>query len=117
LREFIRWVDKKTTRHYYGHNNLPKDSITMSPLDRILPVTHVKKHLLDILKVMSEDHETITVTKNGKAVSVMMHPEHYDALMETIEILADSATVDALRKSDADFNNDRVFSDHDIWQA
>ena len=89
----------------------------MPLLDKILPVTHVKKHLLDILKVMSEDHETITVTKNGKAVSVMMHPEYYDALMETIEILADSKTMDALRKSEKDFKSDRVYSDHDVWQA
>ena len=92
------------------------DVIPMPFLNKILPVTHVKKHLLDILKDMSEDHETITVTKNGKAVSVMMHPEHYDALMETIEILADSKTVEALRKSELDFNHDRVYSDNDVWQ-
>ena len=89
----------------------------MPYLDKILPVTHVKKHLLDILKVMSEDHETITVTKNGKAVSVMMHPEHYDSLMETIEILADSKTMQALKKSRKDFKNNRVYSDDDVWQA
>ncbi len=89
----------------------------MPYLDKILPVTHVKKHLLDILKVMSEDHETITVTKNGKAVSVMMHPEHYDSLMETIEILADSKTMQALKKSRKDFKNNRVYSDDDVWQV
>jgi len=89
----------------------------MPLLDKILPVTHVKKHLLDILKVMSEDHETVTVTKNGKAVSVMMHPEHYDALLETIEILADSETMGALKKSEMDFKDNRVYSDHDVWQA
>ena len=89
----------------------------MPYLDKILPVTHVKKHLLDILKVMSEDHETITVTKNGKAVSVMMHPEHYDSLMETIEILADSKTMQALRKSRKDFKHNRVYSDDDVWQV
>ena len=37
----------------------------MPYLDKILPVTHVKKHLLDILKVMSEDHETMGVWKKG----------------------------------------------------
>ena len=89
----------------------------MAQLDKILPVTHVKKHLLDILKVMSEDRETITVTKNGKAVSVMMHPEHYDALMETIEILADLKTMDALRKSGRDYECGRVYSDHEVWQG
>jgi PHD/YefM family antitoxin component YafN of YafNO toxin-antitoxin module len=66
---------------------------------------------------MSEDHETITVTKNGKAVSVMMHPEHYDALMETIEILSDSKTMQSLEKSKLDFKDNRVYSDHDVWQT
>ena len=61
----------------------------MLELDKILPVTKVKKNLLDILKNMSEDHSTITVTKNGKPVSIIMTPDRYDALMETIEILAD----------------------------
>ena len=88
----------------------------MDQLEKILPVTHVKKHLLDILKNMSEDRETITITKNGKAVSVMMHPEHYDALFETIEILADVNTMQALRKSNSDYKNGRVYNDQEVWQ-
>ena len=89
----------------------------MNQLDKILPVTHVKKHLLDILKNMSEDRETITITKNGKAVSVMMHPEHYDALMETIEIIADSKTMEALKRSERDYDKGRVYTDNDVWQT
>ena len=88
----------------------------MDQLEKILPVTHVKKHLLDILKTMSEDGETITITKNGKAVSVMMHPEHYEALLETIEILADSNTMQALRKSEMDYQDGRIYSDQEVWQ-
>lgn len=88
----------------------------MDQLDKILPITHVKKHLLDILKDMSQDHETITITKNGKAVSVMMHPEHYDALLETIEILADPNTMQALRKSEMDYQDGRVYTDQEVWE-
>lgn len=88
----------------------------MAQLEKILPVTHVKKHLLDILKNLSTDRETITVTKNGKAVSVMMHPEHYDALIETIEILADPNTMKSLRKSGRDFRAGRVYVDDEVWQ-
>jgi len=88
----------------------------VAQLEKILPVTHVKKHLLDILKNLSTDRETITVTKNGKAVSVMMHPEHYDALIETIEILADPNTMKSLRKSGRDFRAGRVYVDDEVWQ-
>ena len=89
----------------------------MVQLDKILPVTHVKKHLLDILKNMSEEYSTITITKNGKPVSIMMTPDRYDSLMETIEILADPDILKALALSADDFKNNRVFEDSDVWQG
>ena len=88
----------------------------MLELDKILPVTTVKKHLLDILKKMSDEQSTITVTKNGKPVSVMMTPNRYDALMETIEILADPEILASLAASADDFRKNRVYDDADVWQ-
>ena len=88
----------------------------MVQLDKILPVTHVKKYLLDILKNMSEDYSTITITKNGKPVSIMMTPERYDSLIEVIEILADPEIMNALALSVGDFKNNRVYEDADVWQ-
>ena len=89
----------------------------MVQLDKILPVTHVKKHLLDILKNMSEEYSTITITKNGKPVSIMMTPDHYDSLIEVIEILADPDIMSALALSADDFKNNRVYEDSDVWQG
>ena len=89
----------------------------MVQLDKILPVTHVKKHLLDILKNMSEEYSTITITKNGKPVSIMMTPDHYDSLIEVIEILADPDIMSALALSADDFKNSRVYEDSDVWQG
>ena len=88
----------------------------MVQLDKILPVTHVKKHLLDIVKNMSDDPSTITITKNGKPVSIMMPPDRYDSLMELIEILADSEIMTSLATSADDFKHNRVYEDSDIWQ-
>jgi len=89
----------------------------MVQLDKILPVTHVKKHLLDIVKSMSDDPSTITITKNGKPVSIMMTPDRYDSLMETIEILADPEIMKVLVLSADDFKNRRVYEDSDVWQG
>ncbi len=89
----------------------------MVQLDKILPVTHVKKHLLDIVKSMSDDPSTITITKNGKPVSIMMTPDRYDSLMETIEILADPEIIKVLALSANDFKNRRVYEDSDVWQG
>jgi len=66
----------------------------MVEIEKIMPVTRVKRDLLDILKTMQEEQSTITVTRNGMPVSVMMTPDRYDALMETIEILSDKEVLD-----------------------
>ena len=40
----------------------------MAEIEKIMPVTKVKRDFLDILKTMNEDQSTITVTKNGEPV-------------------------------------------------
>ena len=88
----------------------------MLELDKVLPVTKVKKDLLNIIKNMGQDDATITVTKNGKPVSIMMTPERYDALMESIEVLADPEIMASLAASADDFKKGRVFQDEEIWR-
>jgi len=89
----------------------------MNDFFQILPVTEVKRGLLDILKTMQEDDSTITLTRNGKAVGIMMTPHRYEAILETIEILADKEVMDSLRSSAEDFNDGRVFTDKDVWTS
>lgn len=88
----------------------------MADISQIIPVTKVKRGLLDILKTMQEENSTITVTRNGEAVGIMMTPERYEALLETIEILADKKVMAALQASAADFEAGRVLSDAEVWQ-
>ena len=89
----------------------------MSDLRQIMPVTKVKRSLLEILKTMQEEGSTITLTRNGEAVGVMMTPDRYEALMETIEILADKKILEALQSSAEDFTAGRVYSDSEAWKA
>ena len=88
----------------------------MAEIEKIMPVTRVKRELLDILKTMAEDQSTITVTRNGEPVSVMMTPDRYDALIETIEILSDKEILNKLEASSDDFAAGRVYRDDEIWQ-
>ena len=44
---------------------------------------------------MTEDDSTITVTQNSMPLSVMMTPERYEGLLETIEIHADPRIIKA----------------------
>ena len=87
----------------------------MDGIQKILPVTTVKKNFLNIIKNMSDEDSTVTVTKNGVAVGVMMTPNRYEGLLETIEILADPATLKALATSEKDFQSGKVRSHKDIW--
>ncbi|MBL7179190.1 MAG: type II toxin-antitoxin system prevent-host-death family antitoxin [Pseudomonadota bacterium] len=88
----------------------------MAEIDKIMPVTRVKRELLEILKDMADEDSTITVTRNGEPVGVIMTPYRYDAMVETIEILADRDVMAALGRSAADFEAGRVYPDDDVWK-
>ena len=88
----------------------------MEDFQQILPVTKVKRELLDILKRMEEDEATIALTRNGEPVGVIMTLSRYESLMETIEILSDRTILESLKKSEKDFEDDKVFTDEEVWQ-
>ena len=54
------------------------------------------------------------VTKRGKPVVVMLSVEDYEALMETLDILADPKAMAGLRKGEADIRKGRTRSWADI---
>ena len=87
----------------------------MSDPQIIMPVTKVKQGLLEILKVMQEDGSTITLTRNGEAVGVMMTRDRYEGFIETIEILANKKVMAALKSSAEDFKTGRSCSDAEVW--
>ena len=88
----------------------------MVEFQTILPVTKVKRELLEILKAMEEDYATITVTRNGEPVGIMMTPDRYEALLETIEILGDNKVLHELKASHKDFKSGKVHTHDKVWQ-
>jgi len=82
----------------------------------ILPVTKVKRKLLEILKAMEEDYDTLTLTRNGEPVGIMMTPERYEALLETIEILSDNTILQSLKASQKDFESGRTYTHDQVWK-
>ena len=81
-----------------------------------LPVTKVKRELLEILRTMEEDYATVTVTKNGEPVGIIMTPDRYEALLETIDILGDNTILQALKASNKDFKAGRVYTHDEVWK-
>jgi antitoxin YefM len=88
----------------------------MEDYQQILPVTKAKRNLLDIVKRMEEEDETIAITRNGEPVGVLMGISRYEALMETIEILSDKQIMRVLEQSKKDFESGRVFKNDQVWE-
>ncbi|MBK5102004.1 MAG: type II toxin-antitoxin system Phd/YefM family antitoxin [Desulfobacteraceae bacterium] len=88
----------------------------MEDFQEILPVTKVKRNLLDIVKRIEEEDETVTITRNGEPVGVMMSMGRYEALLETIEILGDREILESLAKSGKDFESGEVFQHSEVWK-
>jgi prevent-host-death family protein len=88
----------------------------MDDFQKILPVTKAKRNLLEILKKMEQEEETIALTKNGEAVGVMMSLSRYEGLMETIEILSNRKIITALKASLKDFREGKVLDHEKVWK-
>jgi len=88
----------------------------MEDFQQILPVTKVKRNLLDIVKRMEEEEATIALTRNGEPVSVMMPYARYEALLETIDILSDKQILESLEKSKKDFESGNFFPHEEVWK-
>ena len=88
----------------------------MEDFQEILPVTKVKRNLLDIIKRREEEETIITLTRNGEPVGVMMPLSRYEAFLETIDILSDKQVLKSLEKSKTDFNSKRFFSHEEVWE-
>ena len=87
----------------------------MDDIQKIMPITTIKKNFLDIVKNMTEEDSTVTVTKNGVPVGIMMTPDRYEGLLETIEILSDPKIIKALNSSKKDFRSGKVLTHKEIW--
>ena len=88
----------------------------MEDFQQIFPITKAKRNLLDIIKRMDEEDETIAITKNGEPVGVMMCMSRYEALLETIEILGDKEILRSLEESKKGFASGRVFGHDEVWE-
>ena len=82
----------------------------------ILPVTTVKKNLLKLLRRVQEENEPLVITKDGKAAGVLLSPEEYEGLLETLEILGDKKLLKQLHQSEISFQEGQYFSHEQVFK-
>jgi antitoxin YefM len=77
---------------------------------RTIPFTEARARLTELLDEVEARHEHVVITRNGKPTAVVLSTVEYDALVETLEILQDEDTLEALRESERDVQAGRLSS-------
>ncbi|MHB1171246.1 MAG: type II toxin-antitoxin system Phd/YefM family antitoxin [Lacisediminihabitans sp.] len=65
----------------------------------------------------STTHERFEVTRNGSRAAVLLGAGDYDTLMETVAVLSDSATVEAIRVGIEGITAGETFDAEDVRAA
>jgi prevent-host-death family protein len=81
---------------------------------KIIPFTEARARLTELLDDVEARHEHVVITRNGRPAAVVISTEEWGALEETLEILQDEETLDALRESEEDLKAGRLFSLDDV---
>ena len=64
---------------------------------RVLPLSEVKSKLSKLVDVVERRDESITITRNGKAVAIIVSKDEYEGWHETTKLLRDPAFLTEIR--------------------
>jgi antitoxin YefM len=98
-------------------SNLCRILYNRRSMSKTVPFTEARSRLTELLDEIERVHEHVVITRNGRPSAVMMAPDEYDSLMETLEVLADHEAMGDLAASQDDVNAGRVFELEDVKRA
>lgn len=78
-------------------------------MTKVVPFTEARATLSELLDEVTERHEHVVITRKGRPAGVVLSNEEYEALVETLEVLEDDEMLEALRESEADVREGRVY--------
>lgn len=82
-------------------------------IDNYVPVTKAKSRLLDMVREIHDQDNTVAITKNGVPETVMISVGQYESIRETMAILADEQAMKQLRASRQEEREGKPFIDLD----
>ncbi|MCG5219116.1 type II toxin-antitoxin system Phd/YefM family antitoxin [Streptosporangium soli] len=83
----------------------------------VLPVAEARQNLSKLIDSAVGTHERFEITRNGVPAAVLLSADDYEAMRETIEILADSELLTAIREGLADLESGNTFSQDQVAKA
>ena len=81
-------------------------------MTRTITLKELRPGLPKVVEAIDKKWERYVVTRHGKPAIVMLSVQDYEALMETLDILADPAAVKSLKQGEEDLQKGRTRS----WQ-
>ncbi|MGH3025771.1 MAG: type II toxin-antitoxin system Phd/YefM family antitoxin [Gaiellaceae bacterium] len=81
---------------------------------RIIPFTDARARLTELLDDVEARHEHVVITRKGRPAAVVVSPEEWDAIEETLDVLQDEQTLADLHESAKDVKAGRLFSLDDV---
>lgn len=75
---------------------------------RTVPFTEARSSLSELLDFVQAEQEHVVITRNGKRVALLMSMDEWESWEETIEVLSDEETMEALKRSEEDVKAGRL---------
>jgi len=79
-------------------------------IEEYMSISDAKARLLEVLRRIEEQHGKVVITKNGIPKAVLLAYDDFEGLLETIDILSDSRTVNGIKKGLRDIKAGKVVS-------
>ena len=80
-------------------------------MDAIGPISEVRAHLPEVVDKVSKTRRRYIITRQGKAVVIMISPEE----LETLEIMADPQLIKSLIRAEGDIKAGRFHTHKEIF--
>jgi antitoxin YefM len=81
---------------------------------KIVPFSEARATLSELLDEVEGRQQHVVINRNGRPAAVLISADEYEALEETLEILSDEETMEALRQSEEDVRAGRVINWEDL---
>ena len=75
-----------------------------------ISLKELRPELPDVIKHIDNRLDRYIITKRGKAVAVMVSPDDYEGMLETIDILSDKDAVRRIRKAKREIRHGKTVS-------
>lgn len=82
-----------------------------------LPLAEVKTRFSELVTEVQQQHDQVTVTRNGRPAAIVVSVEEWESLHETLAILSDTETVEAIRVARAEVARGDVYTTEEVLAA